>query len=214
MPLIDVTLGMGNGMIAFPDDPPFEMTSIGSISDGNPYNISSLKLYSHTGTHVDPPRHYFDSGFSVDLIPLSHLVGEAVILDMRGKPRIGAEDIMRSNFRGHSRVLFKTDNSFNLRNGIFAENFCHLTLDGAIFLVQNGIKLVGIDYLSIESFEASDGPVHKTILESGAVIVEALDLLDAPTGPCKVLCLPLKIIDADGAPARVLIEIQETEQYT
>lgn len=213
MPLIDVTLGMRNGMIAFPDDPSFEMTPMGSISNGNPYNISLLKLCSHTGTHVDPPRHYFDSGFSVDQIPLSHLVGEAVILDMRGKSRIGAEDIRRSDFKGQSRILFKTDNSFNLRHRMFSENFCHLTLDGALFLVQNGMKLVGIDYLSIESLDASDAPVHKTILGSGAVIVEALDLLDAPAGPCRVLCLPLKIIDADGAPARVLIEVQETESF-
>ncbi len=207
MPLIDVTLAMRNGMAGFPDDPPFEMTSIASISGGSSCNLCLLKLCSHTGTHVDPPRHYSDSGFSIDQIPLNRLVGEGVILDMRGKQRIGAKDIQRSDFRGHSRVLFKTDNSLNLHNGIFSVDFCHLTLDGALFLVQNGIELVGIDYLSIESFAASDAPVHKTILGSGAIIVESLDLLDAPVGPCRIYCFPLRIIDADGAPARVLIQV-------
>lgn len=207
MPLIDVTLGMRNGMLGFPDDPPFEMKSIASISGGNSCNLSSLKLCTHTATHVDPPRHYFDLGFSVDQIPLSYLVGDGIVLDMRGKRRIGAEDIQRSDYNGHSRVLFKTDNSLKLRNGSVVEDFCHLTTDAALLLVQNGIELVGIDYLSIESFDASDAPVHKAILGSGAIIVEALDLLDAPSGPCRIYCLPIRIIDADGAPARVLIEV-------
>ncbi len=208
MPLIDVTLGMRNGMLCFPGDPPFEISPVTSIQKNDSYNLSGLKLCTHTGTHVDAPRHYFENGYSVDNIPLDCLIGHGIILEMRGKTQITAMDIENSEFNGHARVLFKTDNSLKMKMRSFSEDFSCLTPEGARFLMDSGVAMVGVDYLSIESFSASEALVHKTILGSGAVIVEGLDLSEAPPGPCVIYCLPLKIIDGDGAPARVLIEVE------
>ncbi|MGD9817960.1 MAG: cyclase family protein [Desulfomonilaceae bacterium] len=206
MPLIDVTLGMKNGMIAFPDDPLFRVETVASRALGNPYELSVFHSCTHSGTHIDAPTHYLDGTNTIDQIPLEYLIGDGIILDMRSKEIITAKDIKDSPFDNHERVLFRTDNSEKLRNSIITDDFCSLTLDGAEFLTQRGIKVVGIDYLSIENFEDSHGPVHRILLGSGAVIVEALDLLEAPIGQCKIYCLPLKIISADGAPARVVVE--------
>lgn len=207
MPLIDVTLTLGNGMLLFPGDPPFQIRSIASRDHGDPYNLSALNLCAHTGTHVDAPIHYVDGGCSVDRIPLDYFIGNGIILDMRGKRKINSSDIQGSRYTDQSRVLFKTDNSLKVRSGVFSDDFCHLTPGAASFLVENRVKLIGIDYLSIDGPEDSDALAHKTILNSGAIIVEGLDLLEAPVGPCKIYCLPLKILDGDGAPARVVIEV-------
>lgn len=207
MPLIDVTLGLRNGMIAFPGDPMFELRPFLARAKGDPFDLASLSLCTHTGTHVDPAAHYIDGAYTVDQTPLEHLIGPGIILDMRGKQFIDAQDIEGSGIGEHVRVFFKTDNSEKLRFRDFTEDYCHLTLDAAQLLVEKGIRLVGTDYLSIEKYMTPGAPVHMTILRSGAMIVEALDLLDAPAGPCKIYCLPLKIMNADGAPARVVIEI-------
>lgn len=204
---IDVTLGMKKGMISFPGDPVFEMKPVLSLANSDPVNTSLLTLCSHSGTHVDPPAHYIKGARTVDQIPLDYLIGDGIIIDMCGKTRITADDIRRSNLTDHIRVFFKTDNSLRIRNGSFQEDYCCLDIDGAEFLVHMGVKLVGIDYLSIEGYESPDGTVHKTILASGAAIVEGLDLSNAPAGPCRIYCLPMRIENADGAPARVVIKI-------
>lgn len=198
---------MKNGMISFPGDPVFEMKPLLALANSDPVNTSLLTLCSHSGTHVDPPAHYINGARTVDRIPLDYLIGDGIIIDMCGKTLITADDIRRSNLNDHIRVFFKTDNSLRIRNGSFQEDYCCLDIDGAEFLVHMGVKLVGIDYLSIEGYKSPDGIVHKTILASGAVIVEGLDLSKAPAGLCRIYCLPMRIENADGAPARVVIEI-------
>lgn len=205
MPLYDATLPLKANMISFPGDPVFKMTPFLGREMGDPFDLAVLELGTHTGTHVDPPSHYLDGGATVDELALETLVGPAVVLDLRGWPEIGPEALSRSDFHGRPRVLLKTDNGQKLRNMTFDSSYVHLNEQGAQYLVEKGIQLVGVDYVSIERYENQGAPVHRILLQGGVVIVEAVDLLDIPAGPCEIYCLPLKITGGDGAPARVLL---------
>ncbi|MEW6140909.1 MAG: cyclase family protein [Thermodesulfobacteriota bacterium] len=207
MTLHDVTLTLEEGMLTFPGDPPFEIGSVLLVDEGDKFNISRICLGSHTGTHVDPPSHYLPGGTTVDEIPLEVLVGPGVVLDMRGKRFIDRQALDACDLTGYARVLLKTDNGPRLLDKTFRKDYVHLTEDGARCLVERGVLLVGIDYLSIEKYENSGAPVHHILLSAGILVVEGLNLLDVPSGPCEVYCLPLKVRNGDGAPARVLVRV-------
>jgi len=172
---------------------------------GGPFDLSLLSMVTHIGTHVDPPAHYLDGGATVDQIPLDTLIGEAFVLDMRRRKTIDAKDIEESLPSDVKRVLFKTDNGPLLLKNEFHEDYVSLTEMGARFLAENEVCLVGTDYLSIERYKNSGAPVHKTLLKTGALIVEGLNLMDIPAGRYEIFCLPLLIQGANGAPARVIL---------
>jgi arylformamidase len=153
----------------------------------------------------DPPAHYLDGGATVDEIPLESLVGPGVVLDMRGRSQIDQQALEKAPLGDHVRVLFKTDNGPRLFEPSFHQDFVHLTEDGARYLVQKNIRLVGNDYLSIERYKNPGAPVHHILLEAGVLVVEGVNLLDVPAGPYEIFCLPIKIKGADGAPARILL---------
>lgn len=205
MPLYDATLTLEEGMIAFPGDPVFRIESLTRLEDGDPFNLALLTFGTHCGTHVDPPSHYLVGGAAAHELPIEVLIGSGIILDMRGRQLIDREALVDSDFANTTRILFKTDNGPGLRHAAFHETGVHLTEDGARYLVERGIRLVGIDDLSIEAYDSLEGAVHKILLSAGILIVEGVDLLDIPPGPCDIYCLPLKIRSADGAPARVII---------
>jgi len=206
MPLYDATVTIHQGMLLYPGDPPFKLRSLYRLDKGDPFNLCEMSMGTHIGTHVDPPAHYFANGPGVDQIPLGVMVGPGIVLDMRGKPYVDRQALAESPMGAYRRVLLKTDNAERLLQSEFVSDYVYLTEDGAEFLVERGVQLIGTDYLSIERFRSPGAPVHRTLLTGGILIVEGVNLLDVPTGPCKIYCLPLKIKDADGAPARVLIE--------
>jgi len=205
MPLYDVSTALRKGMSLYPGDPPFTSELQSSIEKGDLFNVTWLSLGTHTGTHVDAPAHRIHGGSTVDQIPLEIMVGPAEVLDMRGLTEIDRVALEAAHLSGFTRVLFKTDNSPMLRGGSSLEKWVHLTQDAASYLVDMGVRLVGIDYLSVECANSKDYPVHRVLLQAGILVVEGIDLLDVPAGPCELYCLPLKILGADGAPARVLI---------
>jgi arylformamidase len=205
MVLYDATLPLREGMVVFPGDPAFRMAPFFDRAKGDPFNLALLSMGTHIGTHVDPPAHYLDGGITVDKIPLEVLVGPGVVLDMRGKARIDRQALDASALGDHPRLLLKTDNGPWLLEGAFREDSVHLTEDGASLLVERGVKLVGIDWLSIERYQNPGAPVHRTLLRAGILVVEGVHLLDVPPGPCEVICLPLRIEGGDGAPARVIV---------
>jgi arylformamidase len=206
MPLYDATLTIQEGMLTFPGDPQFKIEPVFRIQSGDRFNLALMSIGTHLGTHVDPPAHYLEGGTTVDQIPLSVLVGPGIVLDMRGVKKIGRQELQKSLVGDHPRVLFKTDNGPRLRGPAFTEDYVYLTDDGAEFLLERSIVLVGIDYLSIEKYNSPGATVHTILLNSGVLVVEGLDLLNVPAGPCKMYCLPLPIRGGDGAPARVLID--------
>ncbi|MFH0822596.1 MAG: cyclase family protein, partial [Pseudomonadota bacterium] len=156
--------------------------------------------------HVDPPAHYITGGATVDQIPLSVLIGPGVVLDLRGVKSIGRAELQGASLEGCPRVLLKTDNGPRLEQSTFFEDYVHLTRDGAEYLLENNVVLVGIDYLSIENYDNVGAPVHRALLEAGVLVVEGVRLSEVPAGPCNVYCLPLRVFGGDGAPARVIVE--------
>lgn len=205
MPLYDATLPIRKGMVTFPGDPQFTFEPLYQCSKGDRFNLAVMTVGTHLGTHVDPPAHYLDGTASVDRLPLEALVGPGVVLDMRGRTAVDSAALMSSPMGDHVRVLLKTDNSARLLDPHFHEDYVHLTEDGAVYLVERGVRMVGTDYLSIERYNSPGAPVHLTLLRAGVVVVEGVFLLEVPPGPCDVYCLPLRIEGADGAPARVIV---------
>jgi arylformamidase len=206
MSLYDATLPLNGRTPIFPGDPPFRLEPVLRIGSNDPFNLSLISMSTHTGTHVDAPSHYLDREGSVEALPLDALVGLGIIVDMRGRQAIGRQALDDSAIRGHKRVLFRTDSGPLLLEPGFHEPYVSLTEDAAEFLVELGVRLVGVDNLSVEPGSNTNGPVHKTLLRAGVVIVEGLLLGHIPPGPCTIYCLPLKIEGGDGAPARVLVD--------
>ncbi len=207
----DASLPLKQGMPSFPGDPVFELQRTFQTSGGDAFNLSTFRMGTHTGTHIDPPAHYLPNGQTVDQLPLDALIGPGIVLDVRSYECIDRYVLERSSLRGVKRILFKTDNSSKLMETQFTPDYVYLTEAGAEFIVEHGVKLVGIDYLSIEAYGNKGAPVHRRLLEAGVVVVEAVNLAYVPPGPCEIFCLPLSIQQGDGAPARVVIRREDSD---
>lgn len=208
--VIDISLPIGPDLLVWPSDPPVEVLPRRVLAkDGA--NVSELRLGTHTGTHVDPPVHFIDGAAGIDRVPVDVLVGEALVVDLRGaRGALGPEELAALELPdGVTRLLLKTDNSALWRSlpVEFPDEYVCLSPEGARWIVDRGTRLVGTDFLSIEQRRTPGHPTHRTLLEAGVVIVEGLDLFHVEPGEYLLVCLPLKIVDGDGAPARaVLIE--------
>jgi arylformamidase len=200
---IDVSIPIHDGMVSYEGDPPVEVRVTQAIERGDPATVSRLTLGSHTGTHVDAPRHFLPGGGTVDHLPWEPLLGPVQIVECPPGP-VERETAARAA-AGDRRVIFKTENSALWKRGHFVRDYQALTLEAARELVRAGMRLVGIDYLSIERFAAPGHPVHHCLLEAGIVILEGLDLSAVSSGRYELLCLPLRLREGDGAPARALL---------
>jgi len=205
MKLYDATLAVHEKMVVFPGDPPFKTEPVSRIETGEDYNLTRFSMGTHLGTHVDPPAHIIDNGATVDQVALETLVGPGVVADLRGCPQIDRRALEKAAIAGYKRVLLKTDNGPRLLESPLHPDTVHLAEDGARYLVENRIRLVGIDALSIEHPENPGSPVHHILLEAGVLVAESVHLLEIPPGEYEIFCLPLKIKDGDGAPARILL---------
>jgi arylformamidase len=201
----DLSLSIYPGMIVWPGDPVVSIDSAKSIAKGDSSNISLLHMGSHSATHIDAPSHFIKNAFGIDSINPVALMGPARLLQLPMISQIDCNLLMGFDLRGVSRLLFGTDNSALLKKEQVDTNYAYLTEDAASYLVELGIKLVGIDYLSIEAFNKVGHPVHHILLAAGVVIIEGLYLSDIPPGNYELLCLPLNIKDGDAAPARVFL---------
>ena len=208
MPLYDATLPIREGMLTFPGDPPFKMQPFFQRAKGDPFDLALLSMGTHLGTHVDPPAHYLDGGATVDQVTLETMIGPGIVLDMTGRAAVDRRALEKSPLDGHIRVLLKTDNSPRLFDSTFRTDYVHLTEDGAAYLLERKVCLIGTDYLSIERYKAPGAPVHHRLLSAGVLVVEGVNLLEVPAGPCEIYCLPLSIVGADGSPARVIIRTE------
>jgi len=173
-----------------------------------------MKFGLHSGTHVDAPAHFIEGGAKVDSLPLASLLGEAEVVAVPQDVRAINRSFVAANCAVQSqRILFKTSNSAfwsNLHGG-FREDYVYIDPEAAAWLVETGIKLVGIDYLSVEQFKSDSFETHQVFLSNGVVILEGLDLREVPAGVYELICLPLKIAggSGDGAPARVVLRTRQ-----
>lgn len=206
--IYDISVPIRTGGLVYPGNPGIEISLQQAIAKGASANVSFVRFGSHTGTHADAARHLFDDGATVDKIPLERLIGPAIVLAFDDKVRaIGAADLRNHELTEHTRVLLRTRNSALLSQKEFVPDYTYLAPDGAQYLVDKGVELVGIDYLSIEQFHSGHHQTHKTLLAHSVVILEGLNLSGVAPGEYELICLPLRIEGCDGAPARaVLVE--------
>lgn len=203
---IDVSVPLKTGMPAFPGNPDFELHAVKRIAEGGSSNVSRLVLGTHTGTHVDAPRHFFDNAATVDALPLDLLIGRARVVEIAKRGGITREDLAAANLREDLRVLLKTPNSAFWNEPAFRQDFTYLDESAASYLVEQGVKVIGIDYLSVEQFKKPGAPAHRALLSRNAIIIEGLNLSDAAPGMYEMYCLPLPVTGGDGAPARVVLK--------
>jgi arylformamidase len=204
--LYDVTVPIRPDMPVYEGDPAVRITRTASIADGDLANVSRLDLGAHTGTHIDAPVHFRDGAPGIDALPLDVLIGTAQVVDATHlDTHIDADALASLAIAdGAERVLFKTKNSRLWERDTFSRDFIALAESGASELIRRGVRLTGIDYLSIAPTD-DPAPVHHLLLDAGVVIVEGLDLRGMAAGMYDLICLPLRIVDADGAPARVVL---------
>ena len=203
----DITLTITPDLPTWPGDPGIEIKRVEKIEDGSNANVTRLDMGVHTGTHVDAPYHFLQDGVTVDQLNLSLLTGRAYVLHLPDVDEITAAVLEEAQIPPRTRrVLFKTRNSDLWAEGEteFQTDFVGLSEDGAEYLVRRGVKLVGMDYLSIAPFKKSR-PTHERLLEAGVVVVEGLNLTEVEQGRYTIYCLPLKIANSDGAPARAIL---------
>src|SRR5829696_8265681 len=204
--LLDVSVLLTAGMPVYPGNPEFECTPVSRIADGRNSNHSKLVMGTHTGTHVDAPRHFFDGRSGVDRMPVELLIGRARVIDLPHRGGITEQHLAAAGLREDLRVLLRTPNSalWNTSDG-FHTDYTYLTEGGAKFLVSQGVKVVGVDYLSVEQFQKAGAPAHKALLGHDVIIIEGLNLTEAEAGQYDMYCLPLRLAHGDGAPARVVL---------
>ena len=208
MKIYDITVPISPSLPVFPGDPQVRIEPVARIAQGDPANVSRISMSSHCGSHIDVSLHYNDHWVSVDHLPITLLMGSALVADLRGVAEIDAKALARLPLTGVERLLLRTDNSLLWDREGFCEEYVHLTRDGAAFLVEKKIRLVGIDYLSIERFDG-DGAVHRLLLGNGTVVLEGLNLDGIERGEYELICLPLKIKGGDGAPVRAILRSRE-----
>lgn len=208
MKIYDITVPLSAQLPAFPGDPRVKIESLTTLAGGDHFNVSRIAMTTHSGTHLDPPRHCDDRGMAVDDLPLSLLMGDALLAEITGVKAICRNELARLPLRGVKRLLLKTDNSLLWEQESFYPDFVHLTPEGARYLVEMGIGLLGIDYLSVERADG-DGEVHRLLLNNGVAILEGLNLGGVPAGGYELICLPMKIENGDGAPARAILRSRE-----
>jgi arylformamidase len=202
----DVSLPISEELITYPGDPPIRLSSHARIADGDDANVTRLSFGSHTGTHVDAPLHFIDGARAIDEVPLDVLIGPVLVAEFDpGTTAIGAAELRAAGVSGATRVLLRTRNRELLNEEEFRKDFTWLSGEGADYLLQEGVKLVGIDYLSIEEFGADEPVAHRKLLERDVVILEGVDLRGVPAGRYELICLPLRLAGLDGAPARVVL---------
>lgn len=213
--IYDISVPLSDRLVTWPGDPGIRIERTMDLCCGDPATVSMLHMGSHTGTHVDAFSHFKKEGRSLDAMDLSLYVGRALVVDIEDPKAITMGELQRNphflDLRKCERVLFRTANSENdwFRHP-FNEHFCHLNPHAADFLIELGIKLVGVDYLSVESFHAEalygeHAPTHHRLLDAGVHIVEGLNLKGIKAGWYELICLPLSIENGDGAPARVIL---------
>jgi arylformamidase len=210
MRIYDVSVPLSAATPTYPGDPGIEIKNWLTLAKGDAANVSVINFGLHSGTHVDAPSHFIEGAAKVDSLPLEILIGEAEVVEVADHIRVIDESFVAANCMGGSkRILFKTRNSTfwgDTQKG-FREDYVYINENAARRLVETGIRLVGIDYLSVEQFKSENFQTHHALLSSRVVILEGLDLREVPSGLYELICLPLKVAggSGDGAPARVIL---------
>ena len=203
---IDISVPLRNGMVVWPGDAPFERSSTLEIANGNPCNLSQISTTAHVGTHMDAPRHYLPGAAGMETMPIAAAVGPARVIEIADPEVIRASELEPYRLAKGERVLFKTRNSERCwKTDHFQKKYIYIEPQTAHYLAERGVQTVGVDYLSVGGFESGGPETHRILLQAGIWIIEGLVLQNVEPGEYELVCLPLKIIGGDGAPARAVL---------
>ncbi len=201
---IDISLPIADGMVHWPDDPPPRVERIAHLDAGDPCSLTALAMSAHTGTHVDAPSHYLRGGRTLDAMPLSAVVGPALVLEIADADAVTVRELAGRRIRRGDRVLLKTRNSLNTPDlSRLANDYVAVAPAAAVWLAARGVAAVGVDALSVDPPESS--AAHRTLLGAGIWIIEGLRLGGVAPGRYELLCLPLRLAGAEGSPARAVL---------
>lgn len=203
---IDVSVPLKSGMVHWPDNPPVVIERMLDINHGDTANVSKMSLGAHTGTHMDAPVHFLPHGIGIDQMPLTAAMGRARVIEIGDPESIKPVELVAHAIQRGERILFKTLNSQRCwHTNDFVKDFVYISHEAAQYLATVGIQTVGVDYLSVGGFKVDGPETHRALLEAGIWIIEGLDLAQAHPGIYDLVCLPLRIVGGDGAPARAIL---------
>ena len=203
----DISVGLGEGDTAYPGDVHYSKEMATAITAGDNYNLSTLKLSAHSGTHIDAPAHYIPGAKTLDMYPIERFILDASVIFIDDNESIKSDMLKHAEIKECEAVLFKTHNSVSglCKSGKFSEKFVYLSKEAAELCVDLGMSLVGIDYISIERYGDDAAPVHHMLLENDVLILEGVDLSRVIPGRYTLAALPLRIKDTEAAPARAIL---------
>ncbi len=205
-PWKDVSVPLRDGMVHWPGDPECHIKRVSRMEDGAVCNLTHLSMSAHTGTHMDAPRHFVADGKTMEQMPLEPVIGRCRVFELDCEDQITVEDLKKLKIAPRQRVLFKTRNSTrSWAMDEFDKDFVSIRADAAKYLVDQGVVTVGVDYLSIGGFNKDGVETHQIMLGAGIWVIEGLNLADIKPGYYELICLPLKLEGADGAPCRVVL---------
>ncbi|MGH2493176.1 MAG: cyclase family protein [Ktedonobacteraceae bacterium] len=204
---IDISLGLHDGMVHWPDNPPVQIGFVKAIDKGDVCNVSKISMGVHSGTHMDAPLHFLQDGKSIDTMPLSATIGRVRVIEIQDTESIKATELEHYRIQMGERLLFKTINSTHYwQTDAFEKNFVFISQEAAEYLARLRVQTVGVDYLSVGGF-FTDGPeTHYALLGAGIWIIEGLNLAPVAAGEYELICLPVKLTGCEGAPARAIVK--------
>jgi len=203
---MDVSVALYQGVVHWPGDPELCTELAKSLEGGDACNVTKLTTGVHIGTHMDAPRHFIPNGLGIDRLPLDAVMGACRVIQIQDNEAVRPAELEHQALKPGERILFKTRNSLRgWTSSNFLEDFVYVSKEAAQFLVERKVQTVGVDYLSVGGFH-KDGPeTHRILLGATVWVIEGLDLSKVEPGNYEMVCLPLKLVDSDGAPARALL---------
>lgn len=207
MKYYDISLNLSPETVRWVTSPPLEFVERRRMSRGDSNNSSAVSMSLHSGTHVDAPFHFVPDGATIDTLPLDLFIGPALVCAVETEGDITGEHVAALNLDGVSRVLFKTRNSALLKKP-YDPDFAAFSVDAAALLAERGVKLVGLDYLSVAHAD-EQVPVHRAFLDHGVVLLEGVDLSPVEPGTYELICFPIRVRGSDGAPCRAILRRDE-----
>lgn len=204
----DLTAPITNKTVVFPGDPQFKTEAICSLENGSQYHLCHMHLGNHTGTHIDFPAHTEKGGKTSSNFKIDVLIGSGLIIEVPETEKSVTKAFVarQTSIIKNDFVFFKTANSKLPKQGEFTNKYVYIEPEAAEELLSKGVKIVGIDYISVDRYDAEDLPVHRSLLSRDVLIVEGLELNNAPIGRCKIYIMPNNIPEMDGLPVRVIAE--------
>lgn len=204
----DLTAKISENTVVFPGDPKYRSEVVCSLEEGSQYHLRHMHFGNHTGTHIDFPSHTIKNGKTSCDFPIQSLIGSGLIVEVPECERsITREFVEKQPIYSNDFVFFKTSNSKLSKQGEFTSQYVYIEPDAAEELLKKGVKIVGIDYISVDQYESADLPVHRSLLSKDVLIVEGLELNNAPLGRCKIYIMPMNVQKMDGLPVRVVARI-------